>query len=188
MKFRTIVELPTAEDVVAGLTLRDVHPGLADAEVAERHRAEDLEGLRVDLARAVADVDGMASRVQAGTEPVAALDRAIRERDALALRLAPAETALKAASASREKGEAKARERLRAEGARRNRQLEEAAEQVAPLLEALTSLELALESHVTHEIGRQANLPAVTWPMSLCDHNLGVANARAAVRAGQSST
>lgn len=152
--------------------MRTVSPNLVAAELAERERAQDLEDAQVDLAERIRRTDALAADLQSGRASVAELEAAVQSRHAAALRVAPAEDALSAATAFRERAEQLARERVLEVARERNRQLEAAAEGVAPALEALKELELALEDAASREAGRPANLPAVTWPECLRDQNL----------------
>lgn len=168
MKVALRETVPSVEDIAAGLDLHQIHPALADAEVAERQRAEDLERVRGDLARAIDAVDSVGRDVHAGRAAAADLEQALRQRQAVAAGIVAAERSLAEATASRARGEQVAREKLREEAKRRNDNLERIAGCLAPALDALNDAELALDTATRRALRSDSSgLPSVVWPMCL---------------------
>lgn len=172
MKKKITISLPTADEFTAGLTPTDCHPGLASALLAERQAAIDLDVATSAHAMTRVDGDACAAEVHAGRLPTSALERAHMARTA-AGRLVPlAEAALAEATRSRVEGEKVARRMVLTEAARRNAVLEQVAAELAPVLDALVGLEMALEQATTLATGqRPSGLPAVVWPECWRDAN-----------------
>ena len=177
MKFTVKLDLPTMEAITHGLEPHSVYPPLAAAEVAERERAQDLEAAQIAVTETIRRCERAAVDVREGRAAVAELSAAVQARHAAVLMLEPARDALRDATAHRERAEQLSRDRVLEVARERNRELEAAADKLAPVLQALKDLEAALDVAATREAGRGANLPDVTWPECLRDQNL-IANLR----------
>lgn len=170
MKISIREVIPSAADIAAGLELRTLHPALADAEITERQRANDVEDAQAALVTASIAAESLAREVQAGRAPAADLERATAHRHALALAIGAARTRLAEAEASTARGMEVAREKVRAEASRRNGELERIASALAPALEMLADAELALDAALARVLGPTTpRLPAVVWPPCVRD-------------------
>lgn len=168
MKVKIVTTLPTRTEIVAGLTPRDVHPPLVRAENDAAKAERELEQLRRDLAASEHTVAEMPARCQRGEVPASRLTEALRQRDAAALTIASAETAL-----------VKARERVVAEEKlatiavqhevnRRLEQLERIAAEWSPVATELNYMAGALVA-MLHP---GAVCTSVDWPCAgRCDAN-----------------
>lgn len=167
MKKTIKIELPTAAELVAGLDLRHLHEPLTRAELAAGEAERKCTRVRSDLAALERDVATLPARIQAGEVAAGALVEGLRERDAAALLIGPAEIALAKARAGVTAEEGRARQALDAEVARRREVLEKTAAEIAPVLEELRELSLSLSKVLDRDA---VGFPAVSWPCDLsCD-------------------
>ncbi|MDQ3299968.1 MAG: hypothetical protein M3619_25595 [Myxococcota bacterium] len=167
-----------------GLTPRALHPPLVKAESAAERAAQALEQSRRELADRERVVAGLPARIQRGETKASALSEALRERDAAALLVEPAEAALESARARvvvEEKSAARALER---EVERRTDLLERAAADLRPVLDeirqACTDLGRVL---CPTSIGM-----VIDWPCSVAcavSRHVGVLTANAAIIAAR---
>ncbi len=156
------IELPTAADLVRGLTPDEQHPALPRARAAAAEAERALDARRLELADAERTVTELPAQIQAGRAPAKALPAAMTARDAAALLIAPAEQALARARAAIEPERKRAEQAVKAEFDRRASLLQRAVAEVAPVLEEINTLANALAG--TLDI--HGAIVALDWPDS----------------------
>lgn len=157
--------LPTVEELTAELELTKVYPPLAKAQRATEKAERKLADCQAKLTALEKEVIALPARIQRGDAPSKRLMEAMRDRDAVAMMIEPAEREVR----ERKEQETAAHERaLKArddEIDKRIAVLVKAAETLAPYLARINELELAL---VQVEDPRNAchRSHAVDWPIS----------------------
>lgn len=136
------IELPTK--IAEGLTTRDLHPSLARSQQTASDVEQALERARRDLAERERVVASLPERITRGEVKASALTDALRDRDAAALLIPPAEVALAKARERVSAEEKNASRALEREIERRHHVLVKAAAEIAPILEELASMATAL--------------------------------------------
>lgn len=158
------ITLPTRTDLAAALRLEvpsrqaeavaDAERAVGEVQQRIRDRSADIDRLRQDVAR--------------GRTPATDLERVLGQRSAAALLVAPLEA--KVAEARRELADAteRAKAGVLAGAGRLRDKLQEAADQVRPVLEEFRELERMLDQ-AAFAIGDKRGVPPVDWPQSLND-------------------
>jgi hypothetical protein len=162
---RISIDLPSAAKLVDGLTPREVHPRLGTAEEAVFTATRQVEVARLTLEARASEVATLPARISRGEAPAGELADALRRRDAASLMIAPAQRALDAARAAFDVETTAARRALEREVLRRREILARAVEQLAPTLDELRDLELALSRVLD---GANVGL-GIEWPRALSD-------------------
>jgi hypothetical protein len=139
-----------------------LHPALAAAELAATKAGRDVDRVRGDLAGLERKVSELPMFIQRGEARARDLADALRERDAAAMLVEPAQAALAKARDRVTAEEKAAKAALDREIGRRVELLEKAAAEISPYLEALGELAAAL----ANTQGPGAILTSVTWPSS----------------------
>jgi len=162
MKFKIAINVLTPEEARAGLTL-DTDAGLRMVhEFVTRQRA-DLARADGQLRDATARVDMLAKDVPAGRATPADLDDALRAKQGAALTAPGFQARVTDAEAAVVQAKTQASARIIAEARRRGKALQDAADELTPVLLALSDAEAALDQ-VVLSLGDKHGIPPVTWP------------------------
>lgn len=160
---RTIkLDLPDRDQLTAGLTPRGVHLPLVRAEEAVAKLEQSLADRRRELADREQTVADLPARITRGEVAARALPEALRERDAAALLVAPAESSLVAARERVVAEEQRAQAAVTREFSARAEQLERAAADLGLGLAEISELAAALAA----ARGAGAILSSVDWQCS----------------------
>ncbi|HXF83147.1 MAG TPA: hypothetical protein VNN19_10385 [bacterium] len=163
MKTEIRLDLPSTGEIIRGLTPAEVHPAFAEAE----RRLKDAEQRLVDTeARRRASevtVDRLRRDVATGRAAVAELEAAIGTVRALALTIPALEREIEEAKAGRDAEWRKAQDKIQERVRHRAQHLKDVAARIAPVLEELRRLDVALGQMVD----RDAVTVGVTWPVPM---------------------
>ena len=161
---RTIkIDLPELSSLMNALVPR-VEPRYA---AGVREAEAQLARARERLAAAGADIERLRPLVARGAAPVMALEDALRKAEAAHLVIEPAEVAVRDARAALDAATAAAHRRVVEQCIDERNDLQRAADQLAPALEELRTLELALDRLSRQAGGRE--VPALRWPPTAAD-------------------
>ena len=178
MKFKIgTIDVPTAEEILDGLTKRGVYPRLVTAERAEAEAAQADEDARRRASDHARGAQHVADEAAVGRASEAQVAVALARSRASAALITAYAAALSEARACVEREREAARHAVREEAARRQKPLEKIAAELAPVLEQLRAGELALELLMQRE--HLPSLDRVIWPTCLSDEALSVNQAEA---------
>ncbi len=163
MRMKLVIDLPSRDELVRGLTLHEVHPALGRTEAAVIEAERDLGAAREVLAGLERRVAALPAKVHSGAASPSDLKSALLDRETAALRIGPFEGDLAAARARVAVEQTRAQGALEAAVVRRCQVLGRIAAEVAPVLSELR----ALESVLAHAVGAVGL--GIAWPMSLRD-------------------
>jgi chromosome segregation ATPase len=144
VKFKIEIKLPSAKELIAGLSVQQVYPGLERAQESAAKAEQSLDRARRELGELERRVAELPARIHRGEVKASALTDTMRERDAKALLIVPADAALTKAKEHLAAEEKYAKLALDREFARREEQLQEAAAEMNPALLELGELANAL--------------------------------------------
>jgi hypothetical protein len=133
-KHKIEIKLPSTEDLTAGLTLQQVYPDLERAQESVAKAEQSLDRARRELAERERRIVDLPAKIHRGEVKASALTDALRERDAAALLVLPAEQALQKARETVTSEEKYAKVALEREFERRWKPIEQAAAEVTALL------------------------------------------------------
>jgi hypothetical protein len=148
---------------------------LRKAEEAFHARERDLAAAKSEHARFMRLVEEAPPRIRAGQAPASLLASLLRDRDAAALLLAPAEKAANEARARIVSATAAARAAKQQEAARLRRTLQRHADELAPVLEELAAIDrdivAALGTGGERSVNPLCRVPGerLAWPCSPAD-------------------
>lgn len=165
-KVKLSVDLPSSEELLAGLDLHELHRPLARAERDLAEAERKLEAGRQRLAELEREVVALPGRIAAGQAPASALRNALVERDGQALQVRPLEEAVIEARGRVEFEQRHARRALEREVERRAKSLARAAAELTPILDALRELDFALGQIIDR---RNVGVGGLSWPRCLPD-------------------
>lgn len=143
-KHKLVIELPSPDDILAGLDKRELHPELPRAEQAAAQAEQDLVDERGKLEAARKRAEALVAEVADGRASMDELVRARAEVDVLPVVLKRREQAAAQAREQLAAVEKAARSAYRAEIKRRAAALVKAAGELAPVLAELQVLESCL--------------------------------------------
>lgn len=179
-KYKLVLELPTESELTAGADLATVHPKLPRAEAAFVEAEQALASVRAETRRMEAELPILAEKIHRGEAPASALEPARRALDVQALKIRPYEQALANARGKVAAETQAARKALEAEVAKRARQLEKIAAELAPILEKLTDLDFALARILDPQA--MTTGAEIVWPQCMRDY-IATTNADMTARA-----
>jgi hypothetical protein len=169
--FKIKIDLPSRDELLAGLTADELYPALALAKVKvvgglERER----DDLRRELARLEGELLALPQRIRDGVAAASALSNTLVMRDNGALRLQHLARLIDEALARVTVEERAARAAVEREVYRRAEKLQRAVDELVPALELFRALDLALG----RTIDPAALGGAIRWP---CDNVDGMGRA-----------
>lgn len=163
MKKTIKVDLPERAALAAAHVVRVAPAFAADLDDAERA----LRATRDRFGRVNARVEELRESVARGAAQPTALENALMERSAAALAIAPGEARVQQARATLAAAEQRAREAVVTEAGRWRDELQAVADQLAPVLEELRTLEAALDRAVVAAAPALQGVPPLEWPSTL---------------------
>jgi hypothetical protein len=143
MRRTIVVDLPGGE-LLAGLTFHDVYPALRKAEAAVTEAEARLAEAMADLKKRQSYAAELPAEVAAGRRPAGELEAAMRQLSAEAVTIPAHEKRVAEAQTELARAQEIAKTKLAQEGRRRAARLQEAADQLAPILEQLAEMDVLL--------------------------------------------
>lgn len=166
-RFKIQVSVEEPDAITAGLD-PTMAAGVVNAQKAEAKAVAELEAVQQRLAAAQERVASLTDAIPEGRASDAELADALRLREVAALTEPGYVKRVAAAKADVEAAERAARQAVVKEAGRRRDELQESANQIRPVLEALRHGEEALDA-VLLQMGERKGVAPVDWPMSLDD-------------------
>ena len=162
MKFKIAINVPSSDEERTGLDVND-DAGLRMAHEFATWQRADLARADGQLRDATARVDELARDVPAGRATPADLDDALRAKQGAALTAPGFRARVTDAEAAVVQAKTQASARIIAEARRRGKALQDAADELTPVLLALSDAEAALDQ-VVLSLGDKHGVPSVAWP------------------------
>jgi hypothetical protein len=164
MKFKLSGTVPTPAEVVAGSD-PERDPAVIMAREALANLTREAAHAAVRLVDATARVDALKRDVPSGHASMTDLEAAIREQQAAALTLPSYQARVTDADKAVVAALVTAKATVIREAFRRAAELQDVADKIRPILEALAAAEAALDQ-VVIPLGASNGVAPVTWPAS----------------------